>query len=151
MQLFPNDFGENLFMFYSKPDIILDVCNCTCSLWYFNITSESTAIQYDVYDVVTCHCESSTLNDNSLILWHQSLGWHQWTTRRLVSQSFIIVLCTKLDAECDWQVMVVGRLWTTLGNDRCAVVKLFLVWGWRKAPEWITLMFGDKSNSVFVW
>ena len=33
----------------------------------------------------------------------------------------IIALCTKLDAECDRQTTVVGRLLTTLGNDQRAV------------------------------
>ena len=35
------------------------------------------------------------------------------------------MLCTKLDAECDRQATVVGRLLTTLGDDRRAVAKLF--------------------------
>ena len=50
-----------------------------------------------------------------------------------------MLLCTKLDSECDRQATVVGRLLTTLGDDRRAVEKLFLVRRlWRKAPEEIT-------------
>jgi len=66
-----------------------------------------------------------------------TLGGHQRTARRVASHPVVIVLCTKLDAECDRQATVVGRLLTTLGDDRPAVR------GWRKAPEGITLMFGD--------
>jgi len=56
-----------------------------------------------------------------------SLGWYQRTVWCVVSHSVVIVMCTKLDAECDRQAMVVGRLLTTLGDDECAVAKLFLV------------------------
>ena len=37
------------------------------------------------------------------------------------------MLYRKLDAECDRQTTVVGRLLTTLGDDRRGVAKLFLV------------------------
>ena len=51
-------------------------------------------------------------------------SWNKsWLTP--TSHTVIIVLCTKLDIECDWQTTVVGRLLTTLGNDRRAVAKLF--------------------------
>jgi len=58
----------------------------------------------------------------------------------------VIVLRTKLDAECNRQATVVGRLLTTLGDDRravTAVAKLFLVQRLGKAPKGITLIFGD--------
>jgi len=56
-----------------------------------------------------------------------SLGWHQRTARRIASHPVVMVLCTKLVAECDRQATVVGRLLTTFGDDRRAVAKLFLV------------------------
>ena len=37
--------------------------------------------------------------------------------KRVTSQLVIIVLCTKLDAECDRQAMVVSQLLTTLGDN----------------------------------
>ena len=59
--------------------------------------------------------------------WHfKQLGWHQWTTWCIALHP-VIMLCTKLDAEGDWQAAVISLLLTTLGNDRCTVVKLFLV------------------------
>jgi len=51
----------------------------------------------------------------------------QRTARRVASHPVVIALCRKLDAECDRQATVVGRLLTTLGDDRRAVAKLFLV------------------------
>ena len=48
------------------------------------------------------------------------------------------MLCTKLGAACDRQATVVGRLLTTLGDDRRAVAKLFSV-----QRLGITLIFGD--------
>jgi len=51
------------------------------------------------------------------------IDWHQRTARRVASHPVVIVLCTKLDAECDPQATVVDRLLTTLGDDRCAVAK----------------------------
>jgi len=54
----------------------------------------------------------------------------------------IIVLCTKLDAECHRQAVAIGWLWTTLGDNWYAVAKLFLVQRLGKAPEGI-MLFGD--------
>jgi len=48
-----------------------------------------------------------------------NIGWHQSTARHVVSHTVVIVLCTKLDAECNRQATVVGRKLTTLGVDRC--------------------------------
>jgi len=56
-----------------------------------------------------------------------SVGWHRQTARRVASHPVVIVLRRKLIAECDRQATVVGRLLTTLGDDRSDVVKLFLV------------------------
>jgi len=50
-----------------------------------------------------------------------------WLTPMESHPAVVIVLCTKLHAECDRQATVVGRLLTTLGDDRRAVAKLFLV------------------------
>jgi len=55
------------------------------------------------------------------------LGRHQWTVRCIASHPVIIVLCTKLDAECDRQATVVGWLLTTLGNDKHTITKEFLI------------------------
>jgi len=43
------------------------------------------------------------------------------------------------------QVMVVGRVLTTLGDNRRAIAKLFLVQRFGKAPEGITPMFGEHK------
>jgi len=67
----------------------------------------------------------------------KSLGWQQQAARRIVSHPVVIVLCTKLDADCDWQATVVGRLLTTLGDDWRAVTKLFL------AQRELHLFLGD--------
>ena len=53
------------------------------------------------------------------------------------------MLFTRLDAECDRQATVVGRLLTTVSDDRRAVAKLFLVQRLGKALDGITLIFGD--------
>ena len=47
-------------------------------------------------------------------------------TRCVASHPVVIVLCTKLDAECDRRATVVGRPLTTFGDDRRAVAKLIL-------------------------
>jgi len=47
--------------------------------------------------------------------------------RRVASNPVVTVLCIKLDAECDRQATVVGRLLTTLGDDRRPAATLFLV------------------------
>ena len=47
--------------------------------------------------------------------------------RCISSHPVVIVLCTKLDAECDQQATVVSQLLTTNGDDRHVVTKLFLV------------------------
>ena len=70
-----------------------------------------------------------------------SLGWHQQTARRVAS--VVIVLCRKVDTEYNRQAMVVCWLLTTLGDDRRAVVKLFVVHRLGKTPEGIALIFGD--------
>ena len=41
------------------------------------------------------------------------------TVRRVASHTVVIVLCTKLDAECDRQATVVGRLLTTQRRSTC--------------------------------
>jgi len=46
------------------------------------------------------------------------------TRRHMVSHPVVIVLCTKLDAECDRQVTFVGQVLTTFGDDQCAITKL---------------------------
>ena len=46
--------------------------------------------------------------------------------RRVASNPVVTVLCIKLDAECDRQATVVGRL-LTLGDDQREVAKLFLI------------------------
>ena len=51
------------------------------------------------------------------------------------------MLCTKQDTECDRQAMVVGRLLTTLGDDRRAVTKLFLVQRLEKSSRGIYAYF----------
>jgi len=48
-----------------------------------------------------------------------SLGWYQRTARRVASHPVVFMLCTKLDAECDRQMMVVGRLFTTWRRSTC--------------------------------
>jgi len=65
----------------------------------------------------------------------------------LASHPVIIVRCTKLDAACDQQATVHGQLLTTLGNNQRAFAKLFLVHRLGKAPEGITLMFGDMLTA----
>jgi len=70
-----------------------------------------------------------------------------WTTRRDASHQVNIVLCTKQDTECDRQVMVVGRLLTTFGDDRCALAKLFLVQRLRKSSRGNYVIFGDTQIS----
>jgi len=70
-----------------------------------------------------------------------SLGWHQRTARRVASHTVVIVLCTKLDAVCDRQATVVSRLLTTLGDDRHAIAKRFLVQ--RFGIKFLTLIFWD--------
>jgi len=79
--------------------------------------------------------------------WCTILGWHQWTPWRVASHPVIIVLCTKLDAECDRQATVVGRLLTTLGDDRRAIAILVLVPRLGKAPARITHVFEDIQIS----
>jgi len=68
-----------------------------------------------------------------------SLGRQQRTARRVASHPVVIVLCTKPDAECDRQATVVGRLLTALGDDRCAVAKLFFVQTSENVAEGITV------------
>jgi len=58
---------------------------------------------------------------------HTSVGWHRRTARRVASHRVVIVLCTKLDAECERQATVVSRLLTTLGDDGRTVTKLFSI------------------------
>jgi len=72
-----------------------------------------------------------------------SPDWHQWTARRAASHPVVVVPCTKLDAECDRQATVVGRLLTTLGDDRHVVAKLFLAQRLENSCRRNTLMFGD--------
>ena len=62
--------------------------------------------------------------------------------RRVALHPVVIILCIKLDAECDRQATIIGRLLTTLADDGRAVAK-----GWRNAPEGMTLMFGDIQIS----
>jgi len=45
---------------------------------------------------------------------------------RMMQHPVIIVLCTKLDAECDRQATIVSRLLTTIGDEH-AIMKIFLV------------------------
>jgi len=60
------------------------------------------------------------------------------------------VLCTKLDAKCNRQAMVVGRPLTTLSDDRRAVMKLFFV---QKEKSFIGhyVYFWRYSNFILVW
>jgi len=67
------------------------------------------------------------------------------------SHPVIIMLCTKLNAECDQQVTVVVRLLTTLGNNRCAITKLFLVQRSQKSSRGNYAYVWRYSNFIFVW
>jgi len=66
---------------------------------------------------------------------------------RSASHTVIIVLCTKLDAECNRQTTVIGRLMTTLGDDQCAVTKLFSVQRLGKSSRENALILGDTQMS----
>jgi len=70
---------------------------------------------------------------------------------RHTQSSLVIVLCTKLDAECDRQATVVGRLLTTLGDERRAVAKLFSVQRLEKSSRGNYAYGWRHSNFVFVW
>jgi len=82
-----------------------------------------------------------------MLICETSLGWHQRTARRVSSHPVVILLCIKLDAECDRQATVVGRLLTLIGDDRHAIAKVFLVQRMEKTSEKITLMFGHSRIS----
>jgi len=75
----------------------------------------------------------------------------QRVARSFASHPDVIVLCTKLDTECDRQTTVLGRLLTTLGDDRRAVTKLFLVQRLEKSSRGNYTYFWRYSNLVFVW
>jgi len=94
-----------------------------CRLWLMNGF-------YSVWTI--CHMVffekyKKIVKPNDIQTCRTSVGWHKWTMWHIASHPFVIVLCTKLDAECDWQETVVGRLLTTLGDDRHDIMKLFLV------------------------
>jgi len=71
-----------------------------------------------------------------------TLDSHPCTTKRTASHSVIIVLSTKLDAECDRQVTVISQMSTTLDDDRCAITKLFLIQRLDKS---------SRGNYAYVW
>jgi len=58
-------------------------------------------INWGFYSFLLTFAAMTIANDYSL---QTSLGWHQQTAQCIASHPVIIVLCTKLDAECDLQV-----------------------------------------------
>jgi len=77
----------------------------------------------------------------------QSVQNTQFTSKQLLTDT--IVLCTKLDAECDRQATVVGLLLTTLGDDEHAVAKLFLFQRLEKSSRGNYAYFWRYSDFVF--
>ena len=89
---------------------------------------------------------SDKILSNAAVI-YERLGWHQRTARRVALYTVVIVLCTKLDAECDRQATVVGRLLTTLYDDRGSITKLFLVQRLKNSSGGIMLMYRDIQIS----
>jgi len=120
------------------------------TLLQIQVESNESSIYYKILNSSCVTWTKSGWLSNSKMKLDKSWLKPTYRTTRCITP-VVIVLCTKLDAECDRQATVVGRLLTALGDTRRAIVKLFLVQRLAKSSRWNYAYVWRYSNFLFVW